>query len=107
MHRPGGGHPACIVERAVQPAELRHRRLDQPLGIGLHRDVGGGEQRAAAAGAQLPGGLFAHILAPSADHPRGSGRHGAGRRGTPIPVPPLVTSTTFAARRPATRPMVS
>ena len=107
MHRPGGGHPACVVERAVQPAELRHCRLDQPLDIGLHRDVGGDEQRAAAPGAQLRGGLFAHILAPSADHQRGTSRHGAGRCGTPIPVPPPVTSTTFAARRPATRPMVS
>ena len=83
VHRPGCGHPARVVERAVQPAELRHRRLDQPLDVGLHRDVGGDEQRAATVGAQLRGGLFAHIRAPSADHHRGTVRHGAGRYSPP------------------------
>jgi len=63
---PGGVHAACIVDRAVQPAELRYSRGDEPFDLALHGDVGGDEQSTAAGRAQLFGGPLASVPAAPA-----------------------------------------
>ncbi|HEX7266707.1 MAG TPA: hypothetical protein VF256_04705, partial [Streptosporangiaceae bacterium] len=101
MDRPGGGHAARVVDRAVQPAELRHGRGGQPLNLPLHGDVGGDEERAAAAVAQPFRGPLTNVprrppITTAA--PSETARPATAR---PMPVAPPVTITTFDARRPA------
>src|SRR5262249_7823662 len=81
VNGPGGADAARVVDRAVQPAEFGHGRRGQPLGVPLHGDVGGDEQRPAAARTQLLGGPPPAPRPPPAP-PRGP------PGGAPPPPPP-------------------
>ncbi len=83
------------------PTELVHRRLDQPLDLVLHRDVGGHQPGPAAAGAQLGSGSLPRSRRRTAMTTAPSSATTRSATARPIPVEPPVTITTFADRRPA------
>jgi hypothetical protein len=81
----GGLAAGRIVDRAIEPAELRHGGPDQPLDIAFHRDVSGDEQRTAAIAAYLRGGLLTSVPVAAADHDSGTVRRDPASHRPPNP----------------------
>ena len=67
------------MHQRVDLAELRHRRLGQPLGVGLDRHVGGHDQRPAAEFLDLGRDVLEPGRGPRGQHHVGAGGRAADR----------------------------
>ena len=95
-----GGADAGVVDQHVDPAELRHRRVDQRLALCRVGDVGGHGEHPAAGGPDQLGGLLELVDAAGAQDHVGAGLGQApAANATPSPLEAPVTMATLPSSR--------